>query len=498
MQDKNISKAIFLNTLYNYIGSIFIAIFSFVTLLYLTKNLSVGEFGEYNLILSTQVFFVLLSSFGLPSIVLRFIPEYIVRNDYSAARKIIRYSIAIAVLSGIVLSIISLLLSKAFPEIINKFFIAEYLFLSSVLGFLRVEVRICDSIFCAFLKQGYKTFLEVLGAGIKLLLFILSIKFGFGLFGIILCIGIVDMLLIIAYLFRIEYYLYGKKSTTTDLSKSRVITYGIKEYTAKVLSFFLDTRIDAYFITFYLGVASTGIFYFVLNIVTMLAEYMPGNIMQPVSQAIFARQYAKYENQKEINYLFKLNNKLKAFFVFPVFIGFFLVSDKVVILFFNKYENSIQLFPIILFFMLFYIFLIPIRNIITTLEKSEITVLSSIVILYKIPMTILLTKNFGLMGTAFAMGSTLFIYFLIHFFLTKRLINLEYPWHAFYKILTNSLIAGVAILFLRPFIADIFSLCGVIFLSGIIYLIVSYINKTFEEYDRQIINKPFKRLMWNF
>lgn len=497
MQD-NIPKRIFISTLYNYIGSVSIAIISFFTLIYLTRNLSVAQFGQYNLILSTQVFFTLLLSLGLPSIILRFIPEYVVKKDFGIVRKIIWYSISLVLLFGIVISILAAILSKNFPDTINKFFIAEYLLLSSVLGLLRVEVRICEASFFAFLKQGYKISFEVLGTIVKLYLFILAIKLNFGLLGIILSIGAVDIFLTISYLLRIETYMKAKTVLSTEMETKRFFKYGIKVYLSKFFAFFWDTRIDAYIITFYLGTVLTGIFYFVINIVTVLTEYMPGTIMYPISQAIFARQYAKYKNQKELIYLFKLNNKLKAFFVFPIFIGFLSVIDKIVILFFPKYTDSIQLFPIILFFMLFYIFLMPITNIISTLEKNEISLLGNIAILYKIPMTIFLTKNFGLIGTAFALGSSIFIFFIIQLFLIKRLIKICYPWFAFFKILINSLIAIFVALAFRPLIKNIFSLCIFILISGLVYLVVSFLNKAFDDYDRQIINKPFNKLIWIF
>lgn len=497
MQD-NISKRIFSNTIYNYIGLIAVSILSFFILIYLTKNLSIEQFGQYNLVLSTQVFFTLFLSLGLPSIILRFVPECIVKNDYVTTKKVIVYGMGIIFLFGIVTIISTHILSQRFPNLIDKLSLAKYLSLASILGLLRAEVNICEVTFCAFLRQGYKIFFEVLGAIIKILLFILSVKLGFGLLGIIFIIGIVDFFLIISYFIRINYYLHGKAISLINILKHRFFAYGVKEYIGKLLSFFWDSRIDAYFITFYLGTASTGIFYFAINIATMLAEYMPGSIMQPISRVVFARQYAKYENQNEMNYLFKLNNKLKAFFVFPIFIVFILLSDKIVISFFDKYMYAIRLFPIILFFMLFYVFLIPVRNIITTLERSEITALSSIVLFYKIPMTIFLTKNFGLIGTACAVGSTFLFYFLIQLFLTKRIIKIEYPWRAFSKILVNSLIAGIIIILLRPFIINVFTLFGVIFFSAVVYLITSYFNKAFDEYDRQIINKPFKKFIWNF
>jgi len=432
--------------------------------------------------------------------ILRYVPEYIIKHDYRAAKRIILSSMGAVLFFGIFISILSAILSKIWPNFINRFFLAGYLFLVSLLGILRAEVGICEAAFGSFLKQGYKILFEVLGTILKLILFISSLKFGFGLFGIVISIGLVDIFLIIIYFLRINFLLskQGPGLNRIELERKRIIKFSFKEYIAKLLSFFWYTKIDAYIINFFLGAASTGIFYFVVTIVSMLTDYMPGSVMQPISQAIFSRQYAKYESQRELCYLFKLNNKLNAFFVFPVFIVFPLVIDKILIIFFKKYLVSLFLFPILLFFMAFYIFSMPVRNIVIALEKNEITIFSGAVIFYKIPMAIFLTKNFGLSGAAFAVGSSLFVYFLIQLLLTRRLIKIRYPWLSFFKILMNSLIAALAILLIRPLITNIFTLILALFLAFIVYLVSSFFNKAFEEYDRNLLNKAFKKPVWIF
>ena len=407
-------------------------------------------------------------------------------------------SMGIIMFFGVLVSIIMAILARKFPGTVNRFFLSQYLFLAVVLGMLRAEVRICEAAFFAFLKQGYKIFFNVLGALLTLFLFVFSIKLGFGLLGIILSIAVVDLFLVVAYILRIELYTRGKISIPSKIDLNRYFTYGIKEYATKVLSFFWDSKIDGYIITFYLGASLTGIFYFAVTAATTLAESMPSSLMQSLSQSVFTRQYVKYENQKELAYLFSLINKLKAFFVFPVFLSFLLVIDKIVIIFFNKYTESILIFQILLIFMIFYIFAMPLRSIVAVLERNEILLWGSAVILYKIPMTIFLTKNYGLIGTAFAVGTSFLLYFVVQFFLTRRVITIVYPWKAFYKIFLNSLVVCIPILFIKPFVKDMISVLILILISVAVYLGISFLHKPFDDYDRQMLNKPFKRILFNF
>lgn len=495
---KNIAKAMFINIIYNYIGMFSSSVLSLATLIFITRNLNLGQFGEYNLVLSTVVFFTLLFNFGLPSVMLRFIPEYIIKNDYRALRKIVRYALGVVLLLGLIVSIASGVIASLYPALINKFFISGYLFAVSIIGMLKSGMRVCEAAFSGFLKQRYKVTIETVSVFIRLILFVVSVKLGYGVFGIIISIGLVDVLLLVFYIFRIEYYIRNETQKLSEISLPRFVRYGVKEYLGKLLAFFWDNRIDAYIITYYLGSASTGIFYFAVNLASMLTEYMPASVMQSMSQAIFARQYVKNSSHSEIAYLFQLNNKLVFFTIMPVLICFVALSGILVGLFFNKYSDSIILFPAIAFFALFYVLHMAVRSVITALERSEVSLLSSIAILYKIPITIILTRKFGLQGTALALGTSMFLYFLIQLMLTKRHINIGYPWQSFFRMMVNSLAPGFIVLFLKPVIKDIFSLLIVVLLSVVAYLVASFINKPFSEYDRQILNKPFSKPLWNF
>ncbi len=494
----DITKSIYTYTFFNYIGSVMVFTISFFIFLFLTKRLNIEQFGQYNLLLNTQFFLATFLNFGLSPLIVRFVPEHITRKNFFIAKKIIYASIVITFFAGLAVALLLILTFDNLPSFLNKFFIREYLFLIVILGILRAELILCEGCFSAFLRQRYKVSLEVVGIFLKLILFFYSLKLGFGLLGIILSIGIIDLFLFLTYFFRIHFYLGKSTESYADFNKIRIIKYAAKEYLNKFFSFFWYIKIDGYIVTPILGFAATGIYYFVLNIISALAEFLPGPLMLSVSIGVFARQFTKYSNKKEIIYLFKLHNKLNAFFIFPIFIVFLLLTDKILAIFFKKYIASAYLFPLILLTVLLYILGMSLKNVLTTIEKNEIAIYSSPVILYKIPATIFLTKRFGLIGSALALASTVLLYFIIQLFLTKRYLNVSYPWVSFFKILLNSMVVGVSVLILKPFINNIFSLFLVLLIAAVVYLLVSFFNKVFDDYDRKIINKPFNTPIWNF
>ena len=498
MEDSVQSK-ILKSAIYDYLGSFTNAILLFLILIYLLRNLSVEQFGQYNVILSTIIFFVLFLNFGIPTLILRFLPEYIVKGNFKIAKKFISNGLLLVLGAGVFTVVISYFIDKFHNDLLNKFALAQFLFIAAIIGFLRVQIRILKAVFSSFFQKGFQNLFEVFSSFLKLCLIIFALRMGYGLIGVFTSIGIAELILIVAYIIKVSGYFKDKENRGYEISKKRLFKFGFKEYIAKLLSFFWDSRIDAYVITFFLGTYATGVFYFVISIVMMLVQYMPGTIMVPIAHALYARQYAKSNNKKELNYLFQLNNKAKTFFIFPAFLGFIILVDKIVpFIFGSKYEESLVLFPIILFFMVFYLLAIPVRSIINALEKNEITIISGLVILYKIPALILLTKKFGLYGAAFALGTSVTIYFFISLVLTKRHIELQYPWMAFSKIFLNSIIMGIAVYFMKGYVHNLSTLILVIIVGIVIYLITGYMNKAFSENDRKLINQPFKRLVFNF
>lgn len=498
IENNDITKNIYTYAFFNYIGSIMVFIISFFIFIFLTKRLNIEQFGQYNLVLNTQFFLSMLLNFGLTTIIVRFVPEYIARKDLFIAKKIIFTSIIITFLVGLAAAFLSVLMFDNLAGLFNKFFIREYIFLIIILGILRAEVILCECCFSAFLRQRYKVSFEVVGMFLKLILFFYSLKLGFGLLGIVLSVGIIDLFLFLTYFFRIHFYLGKATESHVDFNKIRIIKFAAKEYLNKFLSFFWYTKIDGYIVTPILGLASAGIYYFVLNIISILAEFLPGPLMLSVSVGVFSRQFTKYGNKKEIIYLFKLYNKINAFFIFPIFVVFFLLTDKILAIFFKKYVASAYLFPLILLTVFLYILGMSLKNVLTTIERNEISIYSSSVVLYKIPAAIFLTKRFGLIGSALALASTILLHFIIQLFLTKRYINVSYPWMSFFKILLNSMAAGILVLILKPFINNIFFLFLFLLIAATVYLVASFFNKVFDDYDRQILNKSFGKIILNF
>ena len=494
----SIAKSIYVYSFFNYFGSVLIFGITASIFLLLTNRLSVEQYGQYNIVLNTQFFLTMLLNLGLSSLIIRFVPEYIAKEDFFTAKKIVFSSILITFSAGVLIFSTSALLFNRFSFFLSRFFIRDYFLLIIIVSILRAEVVLCEGCFSAFLKQRYKVFIEILGTSFKLVLFIYSIQQGFGITGLILSIGIIDLILFIAYFLRINVYLKISNKLQGSLKKLRVVKYAAKEYLNKVLSFFWYTKIDGYIIALLLGLSQAGVYYFVLNLVSVLGKFLPASLLQPVSIGVFSRQYAKNNNPKDIIYLFRLYNKLNAFIIFPIFLVLILLTDKILFLFFDKYIHAIYLFPIMLISVLIYILSLPLKNVFMTLEKNQISIYSSLVILYKIPALYFLTKFFGLIGSAVALASSMIVYFLIQLSFTKRHIEINYPWKAFLKVSVNSLVVGFLVFCLRGLVGNILSLFFVIFIAAGAYLLVSFFNKVFEDHDRQILNEPFSRIILNF
>jgi O-antigen/teichoic acid export membrane protein len=121
--------------------------------------------------------------------------------------------------------------------------------------------------------------------------------------------------------------------------------------------------------------------------------------------------------------------------------------------------------------------------------------------LYNLVLDIILVPKWGLNGAAFATGTSMlftYVYFLIA---TKFFIGVDitFPWKSVFKIGFNTLITAVFSYYVfSSHVTGLMTLLIALGLSGIIYLLISYFNRPFDETDRDYINRAFGRKLWVF
>lgn len=322
--------------------------------------------------------------------------------------------------------------------------------------------------------------------------------------------GLADFLLIFLYLIRLYEPLYHQtrlqpQDANISISSSekgtgfRFLKFGFNEYLYKLLWFLGGNGIDIYFVTYLVGISGAGLFSFAANIVNFIMEYAPGIIIRPIVLPLFVRQYTRNKKTSEIEYLFQLHNKFIIFLTFPIFLFMGALAKEIIIyVFAPKFIPALNTLMIFLFFMFSINILIPIRNILAVLERTDISNYSAIFAILKFLLIFPFMKIYGINGAALAYGISLWGIVAFNLIKMRSFFNPVYPWKAILKILINGLIAGLVLYLLKNNISNIITLISVIFTGVITYIFLSIYNKPFNNYDRELLNKGFKIPLWHF
>jgi len=368
------------------------------------------------------------------------------------------------------------------------------------IGIVAAQVSILENISCALFLQRYNAIYDSISAIAQFLLIVTFLMLGYSLYGVICAIGIANILLFLFYFNRISKTIFNKPSANkTDFNFSRFLKFSFKEFAFRAMGFFWDTSIDIYIITYILGASSAGLFGFASSVCLFLVNWLPGIALQNLIRPLFAKIYARDKSDEKINRVFGLYNKFKAFFVFPVIVGMWLLIDKIILIIFkSKFLPVVDTFRVLLFFVMLQSFLRPINNVFAIIERNEVPVYSNVVIFYKLIASFLLIKYFGIVGAAWSFGSSIVLMFLIQYICLKRIVNVKIPYKSFFKIVLNSFVMGITIFLLRSKINNVASLIMASLTGFIVYIAVSCLNKSFEPDERSLLNSVIGIKIWNF
>ena len=495
-------KRAFSGMAYNYLGKLVSAVLSFFTFTYIVKAVSVEEYGFYSSIINIIFFITLILDFGIPEIVLRYFPEYMEKKDPYIMKEILSRCLKLIFRGSAILVIAALILLFSFHNnaAVNSFL--RFTPFLVILGSLKVLSLVFSNILNAFLYQGYRNMFEVLTALLKLILTSISINMGLGVCGIVISCGIADFFLIVSSFLRLYKPLYGQaraNSPAQKVSLQRFEKFGRNEYFYKLFWFFTDNRIDIYIVTFFLGITSAGCFAFAINTTNMLMEWTPGTIFRNVISPLFVRQYAKNKGLEELQYLFQLYNKFLLFLTFPIYLFIGILSKEIITYVFDqKYLTAIRPFQLFLFFTFFINFIIPIRSILSVLERPDISNLSNVFAVLKFIFILFFINYYNINAVAIAYGITLFAIIAFNLSMMRTFFTPRYPREAILKIAVNGLVIGVALSLVKSHITNTSGLITMGLMGFMAYAGLSYYNKPFSDYDRELLNSGLKMRLWKF
>jgi len=498
MQDFH--KKIKQNAKYIFLQQIIVPIINVLLAIYIIKKLSIFDYGIYNLLYALIGYLSLFSSMGILNVFQRFIPEYDIKKEYSKVKILFRSGIIIRFILTVIILILLLISGKFINHLFKTENFNEYILLFSIgivffLEIQLVEVTLGSLLLNQSIMIGY-LISTIIRAGITYLL----LERNMGLKGLLLAetsyYGILLSLLIFFY-----YKGFASKYNSSDrkLSIRRLFRYSGFSYLDEVGWTILDVKTDFFIISSFLGPMMVGIYAFANQLVEAVSKVMPFKILRPLIRTVFFSKFSENNRTYQLNRHFNFLNKIIAFISFPIFMGILVYGDKIIMyLFDDKYLPALNILWIFTGFMMIISFQFPLQLVVQAVEKVEITFYSKIFSIYNLIGDLLIIQILGIMGIALITCSARLFQFIFIYYRIRKIVPLTFDKNSLLKIFLNSLLMVGTLYLLEGFVNDTFTLICFSGLGLFVYLSVSFLNKSFFNEERQIINNLLPRPIFVF
>lgn len=477
-----------------FIGIILSRFLAFLNKVLIARLLTPAEYGLLNLGLAVFSIFVLLSLAGMTDGLTRYIPYYQCKNDpckvkgviYSALRialllsstflLILFYSsdyLAVKVFNNIKLGVILKILSFALP-----FWVISRIFMSSCIGFKRIDYRIV---------------IETLHNSIKLSIVLVLLYTGYGILGVVFGYLITFFLtLLIAYLFLRKLFSFG-------LYKARLVDKELLSYSWPLLlasfSFVILSWTDTLMLGYYTTESWVGIYNAAINaseIINYVGASISSLFLPVISEFYSAKDF------KSLKQIYKTVTKWIFGISFPLLLLYLFFSEWIIkILFGPSYIFGwLALFVLALGRFVRQL-LLPSGYIIRAIGRTKIVMaVSWVSAITNIILNVILIPYYGIVGAAIATTISIFFASVFDLIYTYRLVNVN-PFSIKMCICSLAAIISLAILYLPTKLIISFSLIvllPIMFIYFIIYFLLLLIFRFFEYNDIIILKSVESRI----
>lgn len=457
------------------------------------KKLAVDEYGIYNIFQAFSVYMSIFSSLGLPLMQYRFFPELQEKKAFDLMRKIL---VIVIFLRGIFAFALIQLVIGFYDKIAVLFHITGFKNLFALWGIgiiLSIEMESYLLTFSSLFFHRYYTGIFALYSILRLIFVSYALLAGYHLKGVI----IAEILALCLQFFFLSLTLLKKFPKETnplakeEFSKKRLIKYAIYSYFQDIADVFFYINTDFFVISYFLGNIKTGLYAMGANLAFMISRWYPVELFIDIIRPIFFKRYAREKTDQSLSEMFSFLFKVNLFFSLPIFVFLLVVGKEFLSIFFPKYKDS--------YYVLFTVgFFIVIRGPRTALEmcvyakeKLKITLRSKIFSLYNLFADIVFVTSFGILGAAFASGSSELFRFIYIYRALSRETKIRLLPQKCERIILNSLFLGLFLIPLKYFLTSATSFFLVCIFSIFVYLFVSYRNNPFLYAEIEIIKKVF-------
>lgn len=468
---------------------------------YIIRSLTIEDYGIYTLLYSLIGYISVISSFGIPYVFQRFIPEAFQRKEYSLVRSLVFRGLLLRLMLTIFTVGIVFLFHGPIGRLLNVEGWVGYLGVFAWGIVVYLEIGLLTSVLHSLFLHKYSVIASTLYAVFRGASVFVLLRFGWGIQGVlwaeVAAWGLWLLLLLFFYYKKFAQLHSGGGKTSLPLR--RYFRYGSLSSLNELGASVLAVSTDFFVITAFLGPTAVAHYAFADRVVMLLISCMPHIVLIDVIRPSFFSKYTQSGNKQHLADMFSLLLKIGAFCVFPLVAGIFALSDKMIAIVFKpEYLVAQPILWIIIISTAIGVYSAPTWLVLQALEKIQINFYSKIFAVYNLVAELLVIQRFGVIGVVLVTCSAAIMRDIFCYYFAKKYAGLSMDWRGLSTITLNAASMALVLWLLRPLATDLSSLAMVASAGMAVYLLASWGNKAFSTQERDWINRVAPRPLFVF
>jgi O-antigen/teichoic acid export membrane protein len=368
-------------------GSLLANFFNFLFNLFMSRSLSIAEYGIFASIMSLIAYPILVGS-AINPVVVRFAGNYFAKKDYALLRGLYIQITKLLLTLGIIIFFITLFFT---PSISTFFHIADknILFITDIIILVSLIGVINTAFLQAKLAFGFQVIVSLSNSVFKLISGVILILLGYSILGATYAVLFAGIFTYIVSFFPLK-FVFDKKIASPSIPKKELFLYGFPSSVALLgLTSFISS--DIILVKHFFTPHQAGL-YAGLSLISRVIFY----VSAPIATVMFPMIVQKHSKKENYTNTFKLS--LLLVIIPSLFITlFYSIFPKFAIIFFLKREEYLAISPYLIPFSLFITFygiLSILSNFYLSIHKTKVFIPIIIGALLQVILIILYHQTF--------------------------------------------------------------------------------------------------------
>ncbi len=471
----------------SYISNAIIFATSLFFITFLTRNLSVKEFGVYSVLAATITVSSVILDLGITQYIIAKLPQK--RKTSDAFFSILLFE------SALIMLIILIVILTPLKEHTLTFLKLENYGLEFSIALLVIFFgtlwRFFSNYYQARKNIGYANFILILQQCLWVffifVLYLATFKINLSSVFLMWLLGSSATLLIAFFGVRKELFSFIRVKKFDKGSVKQGLVFGLPLLLFYIGAWTLEIG-NRYVINFFLGAEKVAVFtllYSLLGVILALSTTVSATFYPYISEA--------WRNKKKFETLLNISMKYSLILIIPSLIGFFVLQQQIITLISGeKYLTALQILPFLIFVPLisaavYNMYLIMLlKN-----QTGKIGTAYIIAALFSLISSIILVKKLGLVGAAISTLAGYSVLLLILYFNVREELAFNWRFIKLERIILASALMALMIYFINPQTA--LSKIASIVAGAVVYLVFLLVLKVFGKKELLLVKNLFTR-----